>query len=66
MTGPFYFPRPLRQGGNVSIVMQHDPAHLPHWPGIVATPTKGRFGRLCWFNSEPSEQSWGRIWWSNR
>ena len=55
-----------RRQAEATIVMQHDPAHFPHWPGVVATPTKGCFGRLRWLNSEPSEQAWGRVWWGNR
>jgi hypothetical protein len=46
-------------------VIRHNPVHLPYWPNVIATSEKGCLGRLRWINSEPSEQLWGRAWWSS-
>lgn len=47
-----------------TVVINHNPDRLPRWPGLGATPEDGRFGRICWLNSIPSEEAWGRVWWS--
>ena len=54
-----------RRSHEATIIINHNPSRLPYWP-IGATPEGGAFGRLCWTNSDPSEQAWGRVWWSRR
>jgi hypothetical protein len=56
---------PARRRRDATVVVNHNPSRLPYWP-IVATPEIGCFGRLRWINSMPSEEAWGRVWWSNR
>lgn len=56
---------PWQKRYEATMIINHNPSRLPYWP-IVATPEIGCFGRLRWINSDPSEQVWGRVWWSNR
>ena len=56
---------PTRRRHEATIIINHNPSRLPYWP-ICAAPEIGCFGRLRWINSDPSEQAWGRVWWSNR
>jgi hypothetical protein len=57
---------PWRRPHEARVVTNHNPSRFPYWPDLVATPEIGRIGRLCWINSMPSEEAWGRVWWSNR
>ena len=56
---------PIRRRRDATVVINHNPSRLPYWP-ICATPEIGCFGRLRWINSDPSEQAWGSVWWSNQ
>lgn len=46
------------------IIVQHNPSRLPEWQGLAATPEGGCIGQIRWINSMPSEEAWGRTWWS--